>query len=188
MFKFEKENIEESAKSHSLHQKPSNLKTRKSTNLDPSQNTSQDEGKVLRVPTQERSRKLFQKILIAAADAFASQGLDAASLEEIALEAGTSSGSIYRYFSNKHALFTAVTLRKSLPNMSDLLEILQLKIGSYGLRTCKVCSYQGTDDEFVKVKYKGGYRTRNTCLPCERNRRRAKKEKVQHELCKEGLL
>lgn len=64
-----------------------------------------------RVPTQERSRKRFEKIIAVAAETFASQGFDAAKMEAIASEAGTSIGSVYQFFANKRALFGAVAER-----------------------------------------------------------------------------
>lgn len=50
-------------------------------------------------------------ILQAAAEAFASQGFDAAKMEGIASDAGTSIGSVYQFFANKRALFRAVAER-----------------------------------------------------------------------------
>ena len=64
-----------------------------------------------RVPTQERSRRRLENILHAAATAFADQGFDAAKMEAIAQEAGTSIGSVYQFFANKRALFRAVAER-----------------------------------------------------------------------------
>ena len=64
-----------------------------------------------RVPTQERSRKRFDKIVAVAAETFAEQGFDAAKMEAIAAEAGTSIGSVYQFFANKRALFGAVAER-----------------------------------------------------------------------------
>ncbi len=46
-----------------------------------------------------------------AAEAFANQGFDAAKMEAIAAEAGTSIGSVYQFFANKRALFRAVAER-----------------------------------------------------------------------------
>jgi AcrR family transcriptional regulator len=68
-------------------------------------------GPARRVPTQERSRKRFEKIVAVAADAFAAQGFDATKMEAIASEAGTSIGSVYQFFANKRSLFGAVAQR-----------------------------------------------------------------------------
>ena len=64
-----------------------------------------------RVPTQERSRRRFDNIVAAAAETFATQGFDAAKMEGIAADAGTSIGSVYQFFANKRALFGAVAER-----------------------------------------------------------------------------
>ncbi len=51
------------------------------------------------------------RILDAAAHEFAELGFDAATTENIAARAGTSVGSIYQFFPNKHALFEAIGRR-----------------------------------------------------------------------------
>jgi len=61
-----------------------------------------------RVPTQERSKKRVERILDAAAHVFAEDGYEAATMEAIAARAETSIGSIYQFFPNKLALFTAL--------------------------------------------------------------------------------
>jgi AcrR family transcriptional regulator len=63
---------------------------------------------VRRVPMQARSRKRFDAILRAAAEAFADDGFESTRMEGIAEAAGTSIGSVYQFFSNKRALFRAV--------------------------------------------------------------------------------
>jgi AcrR family transcriptional regulator len=64
-----------------------------------------------RVPTQERSRKRFERILDAAALVFSSQGHEAATMEAVAAKADTSIGSIYQFFPNKGAVFDALVRR-----------------------------------------------------------------------------
>jgi len=71
--------------------------------------TSVAEGR--RVPTQERSRQRVERILDAAAQVFAGQGHDAATMEAIAAKAETSIGSIYQFFPNKAAVFDALVVR-----------------------------------------------------------------------------
>ena len=61
-----------------------------------------------RIPTQARSRERVLRILDAAAHEFAELGFEAATTEGIAVRAGTSVGSIYQFFPNKHALFEAI--------------------------------------------------------------------------------
>lgn len=64
-----------------------------------------------RVPVQARSRKRYDAILDAAAEAFAEGGFEVATVEAIAERAGTSIGSVYQFFPNKVALFDAVAER-----------------------------------------------------------------------------
>jgi AcrR family transcriptional regulator len=64
-----------------------------------------------RIPIQERSQKRVERILDAAAQVFARQGYDAATMEAIASEADTSIGSIYQFFPNKLAVYTALARR-----------------------------------------------------------------------------
>jgi AcrR family transcriptional regulator len=64
-----------------------------------------------RVPSQDRSRKRALRILHAAARIFAETGYEAATTEAIAKAAGTSIGSVYQFFPNKHAIFDAIARR-----------------------------------------------------------------------------
>jgi len=64
-----------------------------------------------RRPLQERSRQRLERILDAAAQLFADEGYDAATMEAIALRAETSIGSLYQFFPNKVAVFDAVAAR-----------------------------------------------------------------------------
>lgn len=73
------------------------------------------------VPQQERSHKRYQAILDAAAEVFAERGVEAATTQEIAERADTSIGSVYRFFSDKQALFQAV-LDRVAANERELLE------------------------------------------------------------------
>lgn len=50
-------------------------------------------------------------MLDAAAELFAEQGVDAVTMEAIAARAGTSIGSLYQYFPDKHAVFVALAER-----------------------------------------------------------------------------
>lgn len=62
-------------------------------------------------PVQERSRRRFEGILDAAAEVFAEQGLEGATVDAIASRAGTSIGSLYQYFPDKRAIFFALAER-----------------------------------------------------------------------------
>jgi AcrR family transcriptional regulator len=61
-----------------------------------------------RSPTQARSRRRYEAILDAAGHVFAEVGFEGATMEAIALRAGTSIGSLYQFFPNKRALFAAL--------------------------------------------------------------------------------
>ncbi len=63
------------------------------------------------MPSQERSRKRALRILDAAARIFADGGYEATTTEAIAKAAGTSIGSLYQFFPNKHAIFHAIAAR-----------------------------------------------------------------------------
>lgn len=54
------------------------------------------------------ARRNYLKLLTAAAEAFAEQGTDDVSLEEIARRAGVGIGTLYRHFPTRHALLEAV--------------------------------------------------------------------------------
>jgi AcrR family transcriptional regulator len=64
-----------------------------------------------RIPSQERSKKRALRILDAAAKIFAETGYEGATTEAIAKAAGTSIGSVYQFFPNKHAIFDAIARR-----------------------------------------------------------------------------
>jgi AcrR family transcriptional regulator len=64
-----------------------------------------------RVPSQDRSKKRALRILDAAAEIFAEAGYEATTTEAIAKAAGTSIGSLYQFFPNKHAIFDAIARR-----------------------------------------------------------------------------
>lgn len=64
-----------------------------------------------RIPTQERARQRFERILDAAALVFAEEGFETATMEGIAARAETSIGSIYQFFPNKLALFEEIARR-----------------------------------------------------------------------------
>lgn len=61
-----------------------------------------------RIPTQERGKRRVEAILDAAAGVFAEVGFDGATIDAIAEKAKSSVGSVYQFFGNKEALYTAV--------------------------------------------------------------------------------
>lgn len=64
-----------------------------------------------RVPRQERAARTLDALLEAAADAFAERGFEAATMTQIAQQAGVSIGAAYQYFPNKDALALALRQR-----------------------------------------------------------------------------
>lgn len=64
-----------------------------------------------RTPKQERSLALVDAVLEATAQILRDHGPEAASTNRIAARAGVSIGSLYQYFPNKTALFSAVSER-----------------------------------------------------------------------------
>lgn len=69
---------------------------------------SEQEPRPRRSRREERKEETRAELIAAAAKVFARRGLDGASLEEIAREAGYSTGAIYWHFSDKDDLFLAV--------------------------------------------------------------------------------
>jgi AcrR family transcriptional regulator len=69
------------------------------------------EARIRPAPRQERSRQRRAAILDAAEGVIEKVGYEAATTEEISRRAGTSIGSLYRYFPNKEALVEALVER-----------------------------------------------------------------------------
>ena len=77
------------------------------------------------MPTRRRELAEWRRsqILDAALTVFGSKGVDAASMKEVAREAGVTSGLLYHYFDSKEALSLAVTVERGfLFELRDLLE------------------------------------------------------------------
>lgn len=64
-----------------------------------------------RKPTQQRSQRRYESIVMAAAESFARFGFSDTTMEGIAARAGTSIGSVYQFFPNKRAVFREVAER-----------------------------------------------------------------------------
>jgi AcrR family transcriptional regulator len=77
------------------------------------------------MPTQEERRRLTrQRLLEAAAAVFARRGFAAASVEEIAKEAGYSTGAIYWHFSGKEDLFLAMAAEFAVDRVRELTGVI----------------------------------------------------------------
>lgn len=70
------------------------------------------------VPTPRDTR---ERILESAASVFAQHGYNAASLDEVAANAGLTKGAVYWYFASKHALFFALLENRIQKNFSENL-------------------------------------------------------------------
>lgn len=66
-----------------------------------------------KLPQQDRSRAMVDRILEAGRTVLLRDGHDATSTNRIATEAGISPGSLYQYFGNKEAVITAIVDRYS---------------------------------------------------------------------------
>ena len=69
---------------------------------------SLQENEARRTPTQKRSRETVKAILDATARILVRDGLDAATTNRIAKQAGVSIGSLYQYFGTRDAIITAL--------------------------------------------------------------------------------
>lgn len=79
-------------------------------------------------PRQERAQGTKDKITDAALALFGEKGFHATNTKEIASRAGVATGTLYRYFVDKKALFIAVCTRMEKEMTSKVLSILdQLK-------------------------------------------------------------
>jgi len=74
-------------------------------------------------PKRADARRNYDKLLAAAAEAFAEHGADDVSLEEVARRAGVGIGTLYRHFPNRQALLEAV-----YKDQVDGLEVLAGKL------------------------------------------------------------
>lgn len=76
-----------------------------------------------KAPSQARARATVEAILRATARVLARDGLDRASTNRIAQEAGVSIGSLYQYFPSKEALIAALVERHLEHTEAHLLEL-----------------------------------------------------------------
>lgn len=76
-------------------------------------------------PTQARSQARLARVLDAAAELFAEHGYDGTTMEAIATHAGSSIGSVYRFFKNKHEVFSAVAARLMVREEELIAELFQ---------------------------------------------------------------
>lgn len=82
-----------------------------------------------KTPSQERSRELVDRILVAAARLFEEQGRAKTTTNHIASQAGVSVGSLYQYFGNKEGILVALGHRH-LDVVEPALEELSARLRS----------------------------------------------------------
>lgn len=78
---------------------------------------------------RRRKDKRPAEIVAAALEAFAERGFAATRLDDVAVRAGVSKGTLYLYFRNKEDLFKAVVRETLLPNLAAVEERLQTATG-----------------------------------------------------------
>lgn len=64
----------------------------------------------MQMPTEKRSDRKHREIMQAATTLFVAKGYDGTSMDDIAAEAGVSKQTIYKHFTDKDRLFTAIVL------------------------------------------------------------------------------
>src|SRR5918912_2274858 len=73
---------------------------------------------------EERRRETRERLLRAAARVFARRGFRAASMEEIAAEAGYSTGAIYWHFEGKEDLFLAMAAEFAVERVREIDDVI----------------------------------------------------------------
>jgi len=76
----------------------------------------------LAAPTEADDSEKRRQIIAGAREAFLARGFDAASMGEIAREAGVSKGTLYAYFESKEALFQAIVYEQCQRQAERLFE------------------------------------------------------------------
>ena len=74
----------------------------------------------------EKKAQTRQRLLDAAAEVFARRGLDGASLDEIAAEAGLTKGAVYSNFANKEELVLAVLIERTRARTQTTLDNVEI--------------------------------------------------------------
>ncbi|WP_420590579.1 TetR/AcrR family transcriptional regulator [Bacterioplanoides sp.] len=85
-------------------------------------------------PSQERSKKMVEKILKATREVLLKDGVDGLSTRKIAAQAGISTGSLYQYFPNKLAVVKAIysaCLEDVISDLEVLVDIPPMSIGEF---------------------------------------------------------
>jgi len=103
----------------------------------------------------ERKEETRAELVAAATRVFVERGFHAASLEQMAREAGYSTGAIYWHFGGKDELFLAVFEGYALTRVAELMEIHELDGGGIAERARAFADHwmarQAADPAFVVV-------------------------------------
>jgi AcrR family transcriptional regulator len=91
-----------------------------------SMNKPDKQDPAVRPPRHERGKARVASLKAAAMAVFADKGFDAATMTEIAREAGAAIGSLYQFFATKEQLATSLH-GEMLEEMGDMLEALEVQ-------------------------------------------------------------
>jgi len=108
------------------------------------------ERRMRRTPRQDRSSERVDRILAAAEKLFAKNGFDATTTNEIARKAGTSIGSLYRFFPDKQSILEALVSRYFKTIFSDLAGLIDRKTMSLPLRDLVETLVDGYIEQFER--------------------------------------
>lgn len=108
-----------------------------------SQKSRATEKKTVKAPSRKRGRERVAALLEAAADVFATEGYDGATMTEIAARAGASIGSLYQFFPKKQHI-AAELHQRLLAEMATMLDAL-------GDKCHGVSRAEMTDRLFVEI-------------------------------------
>jgi len=104
---------------------------------------------------QERTEETRRDLIDVATKVFAEQGFHLASLDQIAREAGYTTGAIYHHFGDKDGLFLAVFSSYALTRVDEVTEIFEAGEGSLPRRVRAFTDHwmarQATDPSFTVV-------------------------------------
>ena len=78
-----------------------------------------------RQPAQARGLATFEHLLVAAASVLETEGIEGLNTNRIAAESQTNVSSIYKYFSNKHAILAALFERQNHERVNSLRGLLE---------------------------------------------------------------
>lgn len=73
---------------------------------------------------QERARKTYEALIVAASEVFVTRGFDATQTPDIAAQAGVSVGTFYRYFADKREIFLEMLRRELARSYREVMSRL----------------------------------------------------------------